>query len=152
VPFNVEIQALDATNGVFTNFTGTVVLSSTNGISVNPPISATFAQGIWAGLVTIPQQATNLVLQAVDGTGEFGVANAIDIVNLPTLGLTVSGNFMLIYWPITSSNFVLESSGSLSPAQWVPVTSVPFQIGDQYLQSIPIGDTNQFYRLQYTLP
>jgi len=152
VPFNVEIQALDATNGVFTNFTGTVVLSSTNGISVNPPISATFAQGIWAGLVTIPQQATNLVLQAVDGTGEFGVANAIDIVNLPTLGLMVSGNFMLIYWPITSSNFVLESSGSLSPAQWVPVTSVPFQIGDQYLQSIPIGDTNQFYRLQYTLP
>jgi hypothetical protein len=150
-PFNVVIQALDATNGVFTNFTGTVSLSATTGISITPPVSAAFVQGLWSGSITIFQLATNLVLQANDGNGDSGLANAINIVSQPVLGFTPSGNFLLIYWPVASSNFVLETSGSLAPAQWVPANP-PLQIGDQYLESVQMNTTNQFYRLRLTVP
>ena len=152
VPIAIAIQALDATNGIFTNFTGTVFLNSFNGIRINPPITAAFVQGAWSGSITISQPATNLFLWASDRNGVQGRANAIDINNLPTLGFALSGNSMAIYWPAGSSNFVLETSASLSPAQWVQVAIPPFQIGNNYLLSIPMDNTNQFYRLHYTLP
>jgi Immunoglobulin I-set domain len=152
VPITVIVQAQDATNGIFTNFSGTVILSSTNGIPINPAISTAFVQGTWTGSITISQPATNLVLQASDSNGALGVANVIDVDNLPILGLTLSGSSMLIYWPVASTDFVLETSASLSPAQWVQVAIPPFQIGSVYLESVPINNTNQFYRLQYTHP
>jgi hypothetical protein len=152
VPFTVVVQALDATNGAFTNFTGTVILSSTNGIAIHPPVSAAFVHGLWTGSITVPQLATNLVMRADDGSGHFGLANAINIVNQPVLGYTTSGNFLLIYWPVaSSSNFVLETSTSLLPALWVPA-SLPLQIGDEYLESVQMNGSNQFYRLRLTVP
>jgi hypothetical protein len=63
-----------------------------------------------------------------------------------------SGNFLLIFWPVDPAGFVLESSASLAPAQWAPVSAPPFQIGNQYLESVQIDNTNQFYRLRFTLP
>ncbi len=45
LPFAVVIRAVNVTNGTFTNFTGTIVLSSTNGIVINPPASAVFTRG-----------------------------------------------------------------------------------------------------------
>jgi hypothetical protein len=50
------------------------------------------------------------------------------------------------------SGFALENSGGLAPAQWTPVSTPPFQIGDQYLDFIQMNSTNQFYRLRFTLP
>ena len=149
-PFTVVIQARGTTNGLFTNFTGTVFLGSTNGIPIDPPVSASFVQGAWTGAVTVSRPATNLVMRADDGAGQSGLANPINILNPPTLGFTSSGNFLLIFWPVASSNFVLETSAALSPAQWVQVASPPLQIGDQYLESMQMNSSNQFYRLRFT--
>ncbi len=78
-------------------------------------------------------------------------SNAVLAVNPPpALGVTQSGGFVLMFWPISDSGFVLETSSSLSPANWVPVPNPPIQLGNEYLESIQMTGTNQFYRLRFT--
>ena len=151
-PFSVIIQAQDMTNGLFTNFTGTAILGTTNGVAVTPPVSGNFIQGVWTGAVMIAQPASNLVLQADDGLGHFGLANPINVISLPRLGMLHSGNIALYMWPVGYPGFVLETSGSLSPATWVVVPYSPIQIGDQYLLPLDMTGTNGFYRLWFPGP
>jgi hypothetical protein len=147
-PFAVTIRAQDPTNGIFTNFTGTAILGTTNGIAVAPSVSGNFVQGVWTGSVVISQTASNLVLQANDGLGHSGLANPVNVINLPSLGMLCSGDMALILWPVGYSGFVLETSGSLSPATWVSIPYAPFQVGDQYLIPLEMIGTNAFYRLR----
>ncbi|HXE42283.1 MAG TPA: hypothetical protein VN516_04590, partial [Candidatus Baltobacteraceae bacterium] len=107
-------------------------------------------QGVWTGAVTISQTGTNLVLQATNSFGESGLANPIKVMNLPTVTTSPSGNTLYIFWPIDPSGFVLETTTNLSPANWIPVTAPPIQIGSQYLQPITVSSTNSFYRLHFT--
>jgi len=152
VPFTVTIQAQDLANRVVTNFTGKVRLSSTNGISINPPVSASFSNGVWTGSVIVSQLISNLVLRADDGLGQFGLANPINVVSQPFLTASVSGDFLVIYWSAGIPKFMLETSPSLAPADWTQVAVTPLLVGNQYLISMPIGQTNLFYRLQYFGP
>ena len=149
MPFAVVVQAQNTTNGMATNFTSTVTLLSTNGVPVNPVVSGNFIQGVWTGAVTVAQTATNLVLQASDTFGESGLANAINVINLPVLTTVPSGSTLYIFWPVNPSGFVLETTAGLSPANWVPVTTEPFPIGNQYLLPIQMSGTNAFYRLRF---
>ena len=73
---------------------------------MTPLVSGNFVQGVWTGYMTISQPATNLVLKADAGFGLIGLANPINVYSLPTLGYATSGNFLLMYWPVSSSNFV----------------------------------------------
>ncbi len=152
VPFAVVIQALGVTNGIFTNFTSAAFLGSTNGVPISPAVSGNFVQGVWTGVITVAQTATNLVLQARDGNGESGLANPINIVNLPSLTTIPSGGTLYVFWPVTPSGFGLETTAGLSPANWAPVTTPPFQIGDQYLLPIQMSGTNAFFRLRFSGP
>ena len=151
-PFSVIIRAQDLTNGIFTNFTGTAILGTTNGVAVTPPVSGNFVQGVWTGAVVISQTASNLVLRANDGLGHFGLANPINVISLPQLEMLRSGNIALYIWPVGYSGFVLETSGNLSPAKWVVVPYSPIQIGDQYLLPLDMTGTNGFYRLRFPGP
>jgi subtilisin family serine protease len=151
-PFSVVIRAQDMTNGLFTNFTGTAILGTTNGVAVTPPVSGNFIQGVWTGAVVVSQTASNLVLRADDGLGHFGLANPINVISLPTLGMLHSGNVALYMWPVGYSGFVLETSGSLLSATWVAVPYSPIQIGDQYLLPLDMTGTNGFYRLRFPGP
>jgi hypothetical protein len=150
--FAVTIQARDTTNGLFTNFTGTAVLGTTNGIAVAPVVSGHFVQGTWTGAVVITQMASNLVLRADDGFGHVGLANRIDVINPPSLQMFHSGNIALYMWPVGCPGFVLEASGSLAPAAWVAVPYSPVQIGDQYVLPLNMNGTNGFYRLWLSAP
>jgi hypothetical protein len=151
-PFAVTIRAQDLNNGLYSNFTGTAILGTTNGVAVTPLVSGNFVQGVWTGAVVISQTASNLVLQANDGMGHFGLANPINVINLPSLGMLHSGNIALFLWPVGYSGFVLETSGSLSPATWVSIPYAPFQIGDQCLLPLEMTGTNGFYRLRLPGP
>jgi hypothetical protein len=152
-PFAVTILAQNPTNGIFTNFTGTAILGTTNGVAVAPSVSGNFVQGVWTGSVVISQMASNLVLRASDGLGHFGLANPINVISLPSLGMWRSGNIALFMWPGEYSGFVLETSGNLSPATWVAVPYSPIQLGDQYLFPLDVaGTTNGFYRLRFSSP
>lgn len=151
-PFAVTITAQDATNGIFTNFIGTVTLSSTNGIMISPQISGNFVAGVWNGNITVSQVAAGLVLQAKDGAGHIGLANSIDVVNPPSVNLLNFGTSFLVSWPTSPSGFVLESSGTLLPGSWVLASGSPLQFNGQNLQSLPATGTNQFFRLRFLGP
>jgi hypothetical protein len=135
-------------NGAFDVFLRDI----TNGVAVTPSVSGNFVQGVWTGVVVISQTASNLVLQANDGLGHFGLANPINVINLPSLGMFYSGNIALLMWPVGYSGFVLETSASLSPATWVSIPYAPFQIGDQCLLPLEMTVTNGFYRLRFSGP
>ncbi len=149
-PIPVTIQAMNEIGGVVSNFSGTVDLSSTNDIPIEPQQPVTFTNGLWTGDVTVSQPSTNLVLEVADLNGHSGLANAITIDVLPTVEFTTYENFFLIYWPDSSPNFVLETSADLS--DWVPVTTPPLEFSGQYLQIMPMNNPSQYYRLQYIAP
>jgi hypothetical protein len=151
-PFAVTIRAQDPSNGIFTNFTGTAILSSTTGETITPSVSGNFVQGVWTGSVVISQTASSLVLQADDGFGHLGFANPIDLIELPSLEMWCSGNIALFIWPAGYSGFVLESSGNLSPASWAVVPYAPFQFGDECFLPLDMTGTNGFYRLRFPGP
>jgi hypothetical protein len=71
------------------------------------------------------------------------------IVPGPMLQVLPSGSVLLICWPATNQGFTLETSPSLAPATWVPVTNQPTQIGDQYVVPLPFSDPIGFYRLYH---
>jgi hypothetical protein len=151
-PFAVVVEAQNGSNQIATNFTSSVSLKSTNGIPILPSVSGNFIQGVWTGSVSVAQAVTNLVLKATDGLGDVGVANPVNIVSLPALTTVFSDNSLLILWPVDPSGFVLETSPSLAPANWIPVSTPPFQVGDQYLFSGQTAGTNTFYRLIFPGP
>ena len=152
-PFTIVIQALNSSNALATNFTSTVALQSTNGVPVNPAVSGNFIQGTWTGAITIAQTATNLVLQTTDNLGESGQANPINVLNPPALTTLSSDSILLIAWPISPSGFVIETSPSLSPANWVPITNQqPVEFLGHNLLPIPMSGTNAFFRLRFNGP
>jgi hypothetical protein len=151
-PFAVTIVAQDTANATFTNFTGTVVISATNGVLVSPQLSGNFVAGVWNGAIAVPQTISGLTLKANDAAGHFGFANTIDIVSPPGLSTLNFGTSLLVAWPLSPSGFVLESSSSLSPGTWSIVPGSPIPFNGQNLQSVPLSDTNQFFRLRFSGP
>jgi hypothetical protein len=151
-PFQIEIIAQDAANGVFTNYAGIVLIGSTNGVPVSPTVSSNFVNGLWTGTIAVSQTATNMVLSATDGSGHSGVANPINVVNLPQLTSTASGGTLYISWPTSPTGFVLETSTNLTSETWRPVTMSPLQFGGLYIEPITIAGTNVsvFYRLEFS--
>jgi len=151
-PFTATIVAQNATNGVVANFTGTVTLTSSLGIPVQPAVSGAFVRGSWTGSLVLAQPATNLVLKADDGLGDTGLANTVSILNPPALGLAQYGNVLLVYWPTNVAGFKIETAPHLNSTNWVPVGVPPDEFGSQYLEAFPMTTSNGFYRLFYTLP
>jgi hypothetical protein len=149
LPFPVNIHASDATNGLVSAFAGSVALSSTDGISVNPSASGSFVLGKWTGLVTISQVATGTVLVADDGFGHLGYSTPINVVGLPSLSVALSGRSLLISWP-EASMFAPEKSADMS--SWSLLTNPIVLTNDRYETRVPISATKSFYRLHSTGP
>jgi hypothetical protein len=151
-PFTATIVAQNVTNGLVTNFTGTVTLNSSLGLAVQPAVSGAFVRGSWTGPLVLAQPATNLVLKADDGLGDTGLANAINLLNAPVLGTAQYGNVLLVYWPTNPPGFVVQTAPRLNATNWVPMAGAPDIFGNQYLEAFPMTTSNGFYRLFYTLP
>jgi hypothetical protein len=62
------------------------------------------------------------------------------------------GTSLLVSWPVAPSGFVLESSSTLLPGDWTPVSGSPVTFNGQNLQSVPLTNTNQFFRLRFNGP
>jgi hypothetical protein len=150
--FAVTVQAMDVTNAVFTNFSGTVLLSSTNGVPVNPPVSDSFVNGVWSGAISISQNISNLVLRADDGDGRAGTANAIDVVSAPSLRTSPAGDSLSVTWPDSPGGFVLEMSDDLSPDSWTPAPGSATDFNGFETQTVPLNGASQFFRLRFLGP
>ena len=68
----------------------------------------------------------------------------------PKLIASRSGNNLVIAWPNSATGFILQSSDSLSPAQWTDLSPQPpiVPAGNQSTATVTIGSGNKFYRLR----
>ena len=66
-----------------------------------------------------------------------------------TLNLSPSGTNLLLTWPIYPAGFVAETTTSLAPAAWLPLTNATVLVTNQqnWLMFSPTN-TGQFFRLR----
>ena len=68
---------------------------------------------------------------------------------LPKLSVSLAGKNVVVSWPASASNFVLESTSTLSPPNWAPDTSSGVAVvGDQATVTIVAASGTKFYRLR----
>ena len=68
------------------------------------------------------------------------------------LGEAVDAPFMLLYWPVGSPTFTLETTTNLYPPNWVPVVPGPVVIQGLNFVALPSTDASDFFRLDYEGP
>ena len=66
----------------------------------------------------------------------------------PTLAVSRAGKTALLSWPTSAAGFVLESTATLSPQSWVPVTTPWVVVGDQNSVTADASSGTRFYRLR----
>jgi hypothetical protein len=128
-----------------------VDLRYTVGTSVTVPLTPTaanFVGGLWTGNLRVGQRATDLVLRADDLQGDFGVSNPFNVVGEPRLQVQVSGDILLVVWPLEAAGLMLETSPTLDSNTWTRVLEPPHRIGDQYVLPIYMDRPGGFYRLR----
>jgi len=137
-------------------------LMGTNGSSVvsnGPPVFTLDSPGVGGpGTISMPFLAVS--------TGETTLSFAyyqpwnpqdvltnytvtIDVTgNQPPIAMALSGDKVLITWPITnSSGFFLEGSTSLDPAQWEALNVLPLPDGPNYLVTLGHSGAALYFRL-----
>ena len=86
--------------------------------------------------------------------GGFTVAGdkpsaSIALWHIPhSLGIERSGDQVLLSWPATGTNFLLEATSDLGVANWQGVSGTPSIVNDQCVVTLPLGPANQFFRLR----
>src|SRR6185436_3894531 len=58
-------------------------------VVISPTVTGNFTNGVWSGLVTVLQPATNLVLTAADAFGHRGDSLSFDIALINDLGVAI---------------------------------------------------------------
>jgi uncharacterized repeat protein (TIGR01451 family) len=64
-------------------------VSSPISVAVTPSVSGNFTNGGWSGSLSVPQGATNLVLQADDGNSHTGLSSPFNVIPAPQPPLIV---------------------------------------------------------------
>jgi hypothetical protein len=100
---------------------------------------------------------TNLALSAggaysVVVSNPAGSTNSLDanlVVTDPVASLTVqrNGANLVVSWPASCKTYQLQENATLDPAAWSPSTAPTQQTATQWTATIPITNTNRFYRL-----
>lgn len=71
------------------------------------------------------------------------------VVGAPALSIALSGNNVVISWPVSATGFGLQSTDSLAPANWSNLTPAPPVVvnGNSNTATIAVGSGSKFYRL-----
>ena len=65
-----------------------------------------------------------------------------------TLSITLTNNQPLLYWPVTATNYALQSSTNLASTNWVFATdAVPATYGPDIAMTVTNASTARFFRL-----
>jgi hypothetical protein len=77
------------------------------------------------------------------------VTLAAGAAGAPNVTASRSGQNLVIAWPSSATGYLLQSSDTLSPANWANVTPQPpiVPVGNQNTVTVPIAPGNKFYRL-----
>ncbi len=63
------------------------------------------------------------------------------------LGIAAAGNHVVLSWPASVTNYILQSATNLSPAAWSNVSPAPVVVNSQNTVTNSISGRQQFYRL-----
>lgn len=99
--------------------------------------------GMWARPLSPAEMAG--IYQA--GTKGLGIPQAA--FGTPSLSALHSGTNILLTYPAWAKGYVLESSGSLSPASWGPLGATPALVGSNAVVTLPASSGNVFLRLRH---
>jgi hypothetical protein len=66
----------------------------------------------------------------------------------PVLSIAATGTNVVVSWPGTTGVFNLETSPSLGPTNWTPVSQGLFLTNGQVSVAVPAGSAAQFFRLR----
>jgi hypothetical protein len=82
-------------------------------------------------------------------TSEFSACQSAAPV--PLLAITPGSNHQASFsWTNTAAGFVLKQAASLAPpVQWATVTNLPVTTNGHFTVTLPIGATNEFFRLSF---
>ena len=90
-----------------------------------------------------------LFAQATDDQGQTTISLPVHVtVTAPALSLMPAGNFVVIYWPTSTSSYVLETTSDLTSGAWTAVPGTPVVIGGQSIQIANLEPGGRFYRLR----
>jgi alpha-L-rhamnosidase len=84
---------------------------------------------------------------SVGGVGSGTHTVAYVYGSIPQLAVQMAGQQVQLSWPASATGYVLESTASLSPANWLTMTNVPVPAGNQQTVTPGLSQTNQFFRL-----
>jgi hypothetical protein len=80
--------------------------------------------------------------------GFWGLIAAVQTPGAPFLSVSVTTtNTVLLSWPYPSTGFGLQQNGAVGTTNWVGVTNVPAQVGQQLQVQLQRPAGNRFYRL-----
>ncbi len=137
-----QLVACTATNGAaaFYSASATDAVDPSPTVIVTPPSGSTFPVGTNAVLVT-----------AYDASGNTNTCTFNVVVQDQTpasLSITKVDTNAIVCWPQTCSTYTLESTTNLNPPiAWSPV-GLPVEVsGTNYCVTVPIVNTNSFFRL-----
>jgi hypothetical protein len=64
------------------------------------------------------------------------------------LRIVSQGTNVALWWPQAASNYTLEATAELSPANWTPVGTNAQALDGEYQVTVPVSADNQYYRLR----
>jgi hypothetical protein len=71
-----------------------------------------------------------------------------DATSGPVLDIQNRGNSVLLSWPVTGDQFVLESADTPTGPDWILLTETPAVENNRHWVTLPIGSTTRFFRLR----
>ena len=63
------------------------------------------------------------------------------------LSIAPAGNQVVLFWPASVTNYVLQSTTNLLPAVWSTVSPAPVVVNWQNAVTNPVSSIRKFYRL-----
>jgi hypothetical protein len=76
-------------------------------------------------------------------------ANNIALWHIPhTLSIRQAQGNVVLSWPATGTNFLLEATSDVGAPNWQGVSGTPSIANDQCLVTLPLGPGNEFFRLR----
>ncbi len=66
----------------------------------------------------------------------------------PSLNIQISNGTALLTWPSSAAGYAIETTTSLSPANWQTITNAPALSAGSYALTNSIADQTRFFRLR----
>jgi len=121
-----------------------------NGVNQGPQAAARFAITKPTGSQGLPGvYVTRLRYAVIRPCGALAGVNLLEGCKPPVLGGAVSvvGTNLSLAWTTNAMTYTLQTTTDLEQRQWTPVTQAPTVQGDKYVVTIPLTNSEGYYRL-----